>query len=192
MVRQSLINEFSPPDHTERGFSIIEMVIAMAVLTFGLVSIVGISAYVSRANTISNNLSVLATAAQDQVDRLRKVRWTIGNDNDPTLSVGGTISTGTSTSAVDKTTPASSGSGVQTYGSGSTQGQSYVYKQDTQNPHRATVAGTPAGDLQILWQVTAGPGTTGDVRTVTIRVVQINPPPHMAEGYTVTTIIHRN
>lgn len=191
MIKQTLNDAFLRADNTERGFSIMELVIAMMVLMVGSVSIVGISAYVSRANTVSNNLSVLATAAQDQVDRLRKVKWTIGSDNDPTLSVGGSISTGTTTSTVDKTASASSEDGVQTHGASTTQ-DAYVYKQDPQNPHRATVANTPAGDLRILWQVTAGPGTTGDVRTVTIRVVQINPPPNMAEGYTVTTIINRN
>ena len=42
----------------ESGFSMIEMLIAIVVVTFGLVAIVGISAYVSRANSVSGTLNV--------------------------------------------------------------------------------------------------------------------------------------
>ena len=70
----------------QSGFSMIEMLIAIVVVTFGLVSIVGISAYVSRANSVSATLNVLAAAAQDQVDRLRTARWT-RTLTDPMLSV---------------------------------------------------------------------------------------------------------
>ena len=35
----------------------------------------------------------------------------------------------------------------------------------------------------------AGPGTTGDMRTVTIKVVQVNPPARLSEGAVVTMII---
>jgi hypothetical protein len=46
------------------------------------------------------------------------------------------------------------------------------------------------GDLNINWQVREGalPG----LRYVTIRVVQINAPPLLTDGITVTTIIVRN
>jgi hypothetical protein len=46
------------------------------------------------------------------------------------------------------------------------------------------------GDLNINWQVREG--ATPELRYVTIRVVQINPPPLLADGITVTTIIVRN
>lgn|SRR5262249_21279292 len=74
----------------ESGFSLIEMLIAMVVLTVGLVSIVGLLSYVSRANSDSNITSVLATAVQGQVDQLRSASWTV-NNCDPALQVGGSL-----------------------------------------------------------------------------------------------------
>lgn len=72
----------------ERGFSLIEMMVAIVVVSFGLVSIAGISAYVSRANGTSNTLSVVTTAAQTQADKLRGAVWSLAVE-DPKLSVGG-------------------------------------------------------------------------------------------------------
>ena len=140
---------------SERGFSMIEALIAMSVLTFVLISVVGISAYISRANSTSNTISVLAATAQDQVDLLRTAIWTINSDNDPKLAVGGSLTANTT--------------------------NHYVIREDTS-----------AGDILVRWQVVAGPGTTGDTRTVTIKVVQVNAPPSMSDGFTVTTVINRN
>ncbi|HSB07950.1 MAG TPA: type II secretion system protein [Blastocatellia bacterium] len=137
----------------ELGFSLIELMVAIAVITFGLVSIVGISAYVSRANATSNTLSVLATAAQDQADKLRGAIWTVVSV-DPRLSIGGNVN----------------------------------YDSSDTN-HRTTVTDSPAGTLNVSWKVTAGPGTTADMRTVTIRVVQVNAPARLAEGVTVTLVV---
>jgi prepilin-type N-terminal cleavage/methylation domain-containing protein len=140
----------------EQGFSLIELMVAISVITFGLVSIVGISAYVSRANSTSNTLSVIATAAQDQADKLRGAIWTSAFE-DPKLTVGGNLE----------------------YASSDTS-------------HRATVADSPAGTLNISWKVVAGPATTGDMRTITIRVVQVNAPDRLAEGFSVTIIISKS
>src|SRR5262249_61403480 len=74
----------------ERGFSLMELMVAIAVILFGLVSIVGISAYVSRANSTSNTLSVLATAAQDQADKMRGAIWSNAFE-DPKLTIGGDL-----------------------------------------------------------------------------------------------------
>src|SRR5262245_58199419 len=141
-----------PPD-SERGFSLIELMVAIAVITFGLVSIVGISAYVSRANSTSNTLSVIATAAQDQADKLRSAIWSTAYQ-DPKLTIGGNLD----------------------YASSDTS-------------HRTTVTDSPAGTLNVSWKVVAGPATTGDMRTVTIKVVQVNAPPRLADGFSITLII---
>ncbi len=142
-------------NRAERGFTLIEVMIAMVVLMVGLVSVVGISGYVSRANTVSNTMSVLATAAQDQVDRMRAILWTIKSDKDARLSVGGSL-------------------------------------DENEANHHEIVADSAMGDLIVRWKVVEGPGTTGDMRTVTIKVVQDLAPPLMKDGYTVTTIISRN
>ena len=183
MSDQEFSKEISQPVASESGFSLIEMMIAMVVITFGLVSIVGISAYVSRANSVSNNLNVLAAAAQDQVDRLRTARWTTTSE-DPMIAVGGSVS------LPGTTEPSQSSSREIPLSATTTQGQAYRYVLNPDDPHRAQGVNTPAGTLNINWQVRQGP--TPDMRYVTIRVVQENAPPNMRDGYIVSTIITRN
>jgi type II secretory pathway pseudopilin PulG len=212
MRKQELDNRISGHIPTDAGFSIIEMLIAISVIVFGLVSIVGISAYVSRTNSTSATINVLAAAAQDQVDRLRTARWT-RTYTDPMLAVGGSVPAvaGMSepsqepsiirwtqsqkaalfASPIAAAAPAPSPSPTpEPTPTPTPTGGDYTYTVDPNNPHHATAAGTPAGDLDINWQVRQG--ATPDLRYVTIRVVQINAPPLMADGVTVTTIIVRN
>jgi prepilin-type N-terminal cleavage/methylation domain-containing protein len=77
-------------DSAQGGFTLIEMTIAIAVILVGLIAIAGISVYVSRANTVSNYISVLATSAQGQIDLLRSAQWTKAAE-DPRLTVGGSL-----------------------------------------------------------------------------------------------------
>lgn len=74
----------------ESGFSLIELMISMVVLSVGLVSIVGMLTYVTRANADSNIASVLATTLQTEVDQLRAAQWTV-NNCDAALQVGGSL-----------------------------------------------------------------------------------------------------
>lgn len=187
----------------EAGFSMIELLIAIVVITFGLVSIVGISAYVSRANAISATLNVLASAAQDQVDRLRTARWN-RTFTDPMLTVGGSVPYVSSSSMPESPilnptrvnvawlfgAPITSAAAPSPTPTPSPVGGNYAYVLDPNNPHHATAQGTPVGDLVINWQVRQG--ETPDVRTITINVVQDNAPPNLAAGFTVTTTIVRN
>jgi type II secretory pathway pseudopilin PulG len=205
MDKQEFDNAIPGHTRTDAGFSIIEMLIAISVIVFGLVSIVGISAYVSKTNSTSAALNVLAAAAQDQVDRLRTARWT-RTFTDPMLAVGGSVPyvagitepSATEPSPVRWTrtrTAALLSSNLPTAAAAPTptplpDGGGYTYTLDPNDPHHATAAGTPVGDLNINWQVREGalPG----LRYVTIRVVQINAPPLLTDGITVTTIIVRN
>jgi len=82
--------ELLRPPESDSGFSLIEMLIAIVVLTVGLVSIVGLLSYVSRANADSNITSVLATTVQAQMDQLKSATWTV-NSCDPALQVGGSL-----------------------------------------------------------------------------------------------------
>ena len=167
---------------SQSGFSMIEMMIAVVVILVGLVSIVGISVYVARANYTSNTLNVLASAAQDQVDRLRTAVWNTSTE-DPSLSEGGSLEIATPTpSSPTSTMSASSTSQSPT--------EIYAYAIDPDSPHSASVANTPAGDLRISWQVRQG--ATPDLRYVTIRVAQANPSRGLERGFTVSTIIVRN
>ena len=175
----------------EGGFSIIEMMIAVVVIVFGLASVVGVSVYISKANATSNTLNVLAAAAQDQVDRLRTAVWTTKTEN-PMITVGGTIP-----SAPSSPTPLAqadvSGEGLppaQGAPLAAAQSSTYTYTLDANDPHRAAVTNTPVGDLRINWRVIQGP--TPEVRYITVKVEQVNAPPHLSAGFTVSTILTRN
>ena len=201
MSEQEFDKAFSGRVRTDGGFSIIEMLIAISVIVFGLISIAGISAYVSRTNSTSATLNVLAAAAQDQVDRLRTARWT-RTFTDPMLAVGGSVPFVASRSGEGKPAeePVSLGqvriAGLVSFPIASATptptpiGGGYTYTLDPENPHHATAAGTPVGNLNINWQVRQG--ATAELRYVTIRVVQENAPPLLTDGITVTTIIVRN
>jgi len=189
-----------PAKTGESGFSMIEMIIAIAVVTFGLVSIVGISVYVSRANSTSATLNVLAAAAQDQVDRLRTARWTTLT-TDPMLTVGGSVYVAASAyesgpaissflrprTAYLFTAPSPSPSPSP---APVVVAETYTYTLDPENPHHATASGTPGGDLDITWQVRQG--AVPNIRYITINVRQTRAPANLAAGFTVSTMIVRN
>jgi prepilin-type N-terminal cleavage/methylation domain-containing protein len=138
---------------SEGGFSLIELMIAVAVIVTGLVSLAAMSAYVSRANSTSNTISVLATSAQGQADKLSMAIWDqVGEDS--TIAVGGDVSFDAS--------------------------DAY---------HRTTITSTPAGTLNVSWKVVAGPSATGDMRTITIKAVQVDAPARLGNGVTVSMII---
>jgi prepilin-type N-terminal cleavage/methylation domain-containing protein len=174
---------------SQSGFSLIEMMIAVAVILIGLVSIVGISVYVSRANYTSNALNVLASAAQDQVDRLRTSVWNTSTE-DPTLSVGGAVEMASASTPGGSPAPMSASTSTSSASTSQSATKIYSYTLDPENPHHATVTNTPAGDLDITWQVRQG--ATPDLRYITIKVVQKDGPPNLKDGFTVSTIVVRN
>src|SRR5262245_45947155 len=137
--------------HEERGFTMIEVCIAIVVLLVGVVAIVGMSVYISRANMVSNIQSVLATYGQDRVDTLRAAAWSKSTE-DASITVGGSLT-------------------------------------ENQPNHFALVTNTPVGDLFVRWQVTDGPGTTNDIRTITVFVTQSVPSPYVKDGFTMTTSV---
>jgi prepilin-type N-terminal cleavage/methylation domain-containing protein len=155
MIQKGII-KFLRAGRSESGFSLIEMMIAVTVISVGLVSVAGVSVYVSRTNSTSNILSVLATVAQDQADKLRLLTWDVVTE-DSKLTVGGNINYGSS-----------------------------------DNNHRATVTSASAGTINVSWKVAVGPGTIGDLRTITIKAVQVNPPSRFADGVTVSMIVCKN
>jgi len=156
MAEKRQADKLSQLCQCESGFSLIEMMVAIAVISFGLVSIAAISAYVSRANGTSNTVSVVTTAAQSQADKLRGAVWSVSVE-DPKVTVGGSVDYNTS---------------------------------DTN--HRTTITDTPAGTINLSWKVVAGPTTTGDMRTITIKAVQENAPPRLADGFSVTIIVSQS
>ena len=189
IMKETCKNWLAGPRDGERGFSLIEVMIAVVVLVFGLVSVVGISVYVSRANYTSNTLNVLAAAAQDQVDRLRTAVWTEITE-DPTVSVGGAVTLPSVATPVQESVESATPAPMAVAQTTTSQSAQYTYTLNTNDPHRAAVTNTPAGELRVTWQVRQGP--TAEIRYVTIRVDQVNAPAHLRDGYTVSTILTRN
>jgi Tfp pilus assembly protein PilV len=174
----------------ETGLTVIEVLIAIVVLCVGLVSIAGMSAYVSRMNTTSNNLNILAATAQDQVDRLRSAIWTQTTE-DPMIAIGGSLPESV-LSASESLSPGATETpvvGLSVATATPSQATRYTYTLDTSTYHRATVSNTPVGDLQINWQVRQSSASEPDLRYVTINVVQTIPATNMRKGFTVTTIL---
>jgi prepilin-type N-terminal cleavage/methylation domain-containing protein len=153
MIRDRLTRTRLHAGISESGFSLIELMIAVAVIVTGLVSIAAMSGYVSRTNSTSNTISLLATSAQDQADKLRMAAWDQVTE-DTGITVGGDVN----------------------------------FSSSDAN-HSTSIANTPVGTINVSWKVVAGPSTTGDMRTITIKAVQVNAPPRLANGVTVSMII---
>ena len=95
MIKDRLMSTRLHAGISEGGFSLIELMIAVAVIVTGLVSIAAMSAWVSRANSTSNTISVLATSAQGQADKLGLAVWDQVTE-DSAITVGGDVSFNTS------------------------------------------------------------------------------------------------
>jgi prepilin-type N-terminal cleavage/methylation domain-containing protein len=174
----------------ESGMTIVEVLIAIVVLSVGLVSIAGMSAYVSRMNNTSNNLNILAATAQDQVDRLRSAIWTQTTE-DPMIAIGGSLPASVLASAEGLSTDSEEMRVVGLSVATASPTTPYTYTLDTSTYHQATVSNTPIGNLVISWQVRQSSADEADLRYVTINVVQDIPAVYMKKGFTVTTILHR-
>src|SRR5262249_22671117 len=131
MLRKAQAVASNQPRESERGFTLIEMMIAAIVLMVGLISVVAVAVYVSRLNSMSNTLSVLVSNAQDEADKMRNLIWSNATE-DPKLTIGGSLD----------------------------------YSASDSN-HREQITNTAVGNVNVSWKVANGPGTTGDLRTVT-------------------------
>lgn len=61
------------PDN--KGFTIIEVMIAVLVLSFGLLALAGLSASIISSNRFSAQLSAATTLAQDKIEDIRRVAY---------------------------------------------------------------------------------------------------------------------
>ena len=62
--------------HDPTGFTIIEVLIAMALLSFGLISVASMQAVAIRVNTSSQRLALATTLVQDKVEELMALPFT--------------------------------------------------------------------------------------------------------------------
>jgi prepilin-type N-terminal cleavage/methylation domain-containing protein len=61
---------------TEAGFTLIEVLIAMAILSFGMLSLSGMQVVSIRVNMASNRLTEAATLMQDKIEELMSLPFT--------------------------------------------------------------------------------------------------------------------
>lgn len=76
-------NQHSKPRTREAGFTLIEIIIAISILTFGLLAVASMQSAAIRGNQLGYRLTEGSTLAQDRLEFL------IGQPyNDPSLNVG--------------------------------------------------------------------------------------------------------
>ena len=67
--------------HNKNGFTLLEILVAMTLLTTALLGMAGLTSALMQGNTFSNRLTVASTLAQDRLENLTK----LGYANTPTL-----------------------------------------------------------------------------------------------------------
>ena len=75
----------------ERGFTLIEALIAMVVIAIGLMAITNLFVVGAASNTVGNHTTNTTTIATETLERLRNIPFAVGNPPVPQLIVGGDI-----------------------------------------------------------------------------------------------------
>ncbi len=75
---------------TETGFTLIEVLVAMVVLSFGLIAITNLMLVAASSNTVANQSTAAATIASQQMEALKALRFT-----DTQLAAGGDLESDT-------------------------------------------------------------------------------------------------
>ena len=69
---------------SQRGFTIIEVLVAMAILSFGLLAVAGMQVVAIRVNVAAQRLDQATTLAQDKIEELMALPFTHASLNDTT------------------------------------------------------------------------------------------------------------
>lgn len=78
-----------PLPRARRGFTLIELIVGMVLLTIGVMGLVGVSAYAMRQSTTADNQAKLAQVAQSRMERLRSSNCAaIASSTTPALNRG--------------------------------------------------------------------------------------------------------
>ncbi len=92
-----------PADSSRAGFSLVEVIIAMLVLTMGVLAMAGTTALVVRQTTIAQSTSERAAALQSTIERLRGMDFDSlanGSDSVGPFAVSWTVTGGPPISTV--------------------------------------------------------------------------------------------
>jgi len=113
----------------EAGFTLVETLVAIVVLVFGLMAVTNLLLVAASANTVANQGSAATTSATQVMDVLRSTAW-------PNLAAGGDLDNDAGPSADCRALP---------------DPVTAVYNCDD------TIAGV--GTIKTRWTITAAPGT---------------------------------
>ena len=75
----------------ERGFTLIETLIAMVVIAVGMMAITNLFVVGAASNTVGNHTTNTTTIATETLERLRNIPFAVGNPPVPQLLVGGDL-----------------------------------------------------------------------------------------------------
>jgi type II secretory pathway pseudopilin PulG len=143
----------------ERGFTLIEAIVAMLVCTVGLVAMAELMAVTLRLQQLGRNSTSAARLAQDKVDELTTMNFT----TNPAAACGGSID---ADSPPHFDTP----------------------MDDNGTPNDPDDDTNPKGYTR-RWFISAGPDGDANLRTVTVRVLPVVNDLRTAQPYDLTTII---
>jgi type II secretory pathway pseudopilin PulG len=143
----------------ERGFTLIEAIVAVLVCTIGLVAMAELMAVTLRLQQLGRNSTSAARLAQDKVDELTTMNFT----TNPAAACGGSL---TADNANHFDTP----------------------MEDNGTPDNPADDTNPKG-YKRRWFISAGPDLDTNLRTVTVRVLPVVNDLRTAQPFDLTTII---
>jgi type II secretion system protein I len=72
-----------------KGFTLIEVLVAMVILSFSLLALAGLMITTTKNNSFGSNMTEAATFAQDKLEELRAIKWENLIDGNNTDQQGG-------------------------------------------------------------------------------------------------------
>jgi type II secretory pathway pseudopilin PulG len=72
----------------EAGFTLVEALTAIVILSFGLMAITNLMVVAASSNSVANQATAAADLAARRLETLKQLRW-----NDPALAAGGDVAT---------------------------------------------------------------------------------------------------
>jgi type IV pilus assembly protein PilV len=67
--------KISIPGHDDKGFTLLESIIAITILSIGLLAMASLTVAIIKGNTLSNNMTTATVLAQDKMENIRKLGY---------------------------------------------------------------------------------------------------------------------